>query len=136
LAPRGDSHDVFVKYLVNGGYEKGTFFFVGLITTVFAFIGADGAIHMSGEIRNASAVVPRALVASIGLNGTMGFAMLIAILFCIGNIYNALASDKGFPFIEIFKQAVSTNDGATVMFSVVLSLMIFAAIAVLQRHRE
>lgn len=47
LAPHGNAHDVFVLYLNNGGYDKGTSFFVGLITTVFAFVGADGAIHMS-----------------------------------------------------------------------------------------
>ncbi|ETI28184.1 hypothetical protein G647_00633 [Cladophialophora carrionii CBS 160.54] len=131
LAPHGDSYDVFVKYLANGGYDEGTSFFVGLITTVFAFIGADGAIHMSEEIKNASTVVPQALVASIGLNGIMGFSMLIAILFCIGNIDNALSTPTGFPFIEIFKQAVQTNGGATAMTAVVLSLMIFATIAVL-----
>ena len=131
LAPHGNAHDVFVKFMANGGYDYGTSFFVGLITTVFAFVGADGAIHMSEEIRNASTVVPKALVVSIGLNGLMGFAMLIAILFCIGDIDNALSSPTGFPFIEIFKQAVSTNGGATAMVAVVLSLMIFATIAVL-----
>ena len=131
LAPHGNSRDVFVKYLANGGYDNGTSFFVGLITTVFAFLGADGAIHMSEEIKNASTVVPQSLVASIGLNGIMGFAMLIAILFCIGDIEKALTSPTNFPFIEIFKQAVSTNGGATAMTSVVLSLMIFATIAIL-----
>ncbi|KAL2424571.1 Choline transport protein [Exophiala dermatitidis] len=131
LAPHGTAHDVFALYLNNGGYDKGASFFVGLITTVFAFIGADGAIHMSEEIKNASTVVPYSLVASIGLNGTMGFSMLIAILFCIGNIENALETTTGFPFIEIFYQAVNSTGGATAMTSIVLSLMIFAAIAVL-----
>jgi amino acid transporter len=131
LAPHGSAHDVFVQYLNSGGYDKGTSFFVGLITTVFAFVGADGAIHMSEEIINASTVVPNALVASIGLNGAMGFSMLIAILFCIGDIESALTTPTGFPFIEIFRQAVNTNAGATAMSAVVLSLMIFATIAVL-----
>lgn len=131
LAPHGNAHDVFVEYLNNGGYDKGTSFFVGLITTVFAFIGADGAIHMSEEIKNASTVVPHSLLASIGLNGVMGFSMLIAILFCIGDIDNALSTPTGFPFIEIFHQAVKSTGGATAMSAVVLSLMIFASIAVL-----
>lgn len=131
LAPHGTSYDVFVQYLALGGYDNGTSFFVGLITTVFAFIGADGAIHMSEEIKNASTVVPHALLASIGLNGLLGFSMLIAILFCIGNIDNALATPTGFPFIEIFQQAVKSNAGATAMTAIVLSLMIFATIAVL-----
>ncbi|KIW78577.1 hypothetical protein Z517_08415 [Fonsecaea pedrosoi CBS 271.37] len=57
--------------------------------------------------------------------------MLMAILFCIGDIDNALSTHTGFPFIEIFKQAVKSNGGATALTSIVLSLMIFATIAVL-----
>lgn len=131
LAPHGNVEDVFVKYLSLGGYDKGTAFFVGLITTVFAFVGADGAIHMCEEIKNASTVVPHALLASIGVNGLLGFSMLIAILFCIGDINNALASPTGYPFIEIFLQATNSKGGATAMTAVVLSMMIMACIAVL-----
>ncbi|KAH0843808.1 hypothetical protein FOPE_09143 [Fonsecaea pedrosoi] len=57
--------------------------------------------------------------------------MLIAILFCIGDIDNARSNPTGFPFIEIFKQALKSNGGATALASIVLSLMIFATIAVL-----
>lgn len=129
LAPHGTSKDVFATYLTLGGYNPGTSFFVGLITAVFAFLGADGAVHMCEEIKNASTVVPYSLLTSIGINGTLGFAMLIAILFCIGDINTALTSATGFPFIEIFTQATRSTGGATVMVSVVLSLMIFASVA-------
>ena len=129
LAPHGDAEDVFEQYLTLGGYNKGLSFFVGLITTVFAFIGADGAVHMSEEIQNATTVVPQTLIWSIGVNGVLGFGMLIAILFCIGDITNALETPTLFPFIEIFQQATRSNTGATIMVSLVLSLMICAAIA-------
>lgn len=129
LAPHGDAKDVFATYLTLGGYGPGTSFFVGLLTTVFAFLGADGAVHMCEEIKNASTVVPHSLLTSIGINGTLGFAMLIAILFCIGDIQTALASATGFPFIEIFTQATNSSGGATAMVSIVLSLMIFASVA-------
>ena len=86
---------------------------------------------MCEEIKNASTVVPWSLMTSIALNGTLGFAMLFAILFCIGDIDNALASPTGFPFIEIFNQATQSVAGATAMTALVLSLMIFATIAVL-----
>lgn len=131
LAPHGTPHDVFVKYLTIGGYNPGLSFFVGLITTVFAFLGADGAIHMCEEIKNASTVVPQSLMASIGINGVLGFAMLIAILFCIGDIDNALTTPTGFPFIEIFFQAAGSAAGATAMTAIVMSMMIFATWAVL-----
>ena len=131
LAPHGDASDVFSLFLSNGGYDKGTAFFVGLITTTFAFIGADGAIHMCEEIRNASTIVPYALLASIGINGTLGLAMLIAILFCIGDIDNALSTPTGFPYVEIFYQAVQSVGATTAMSSLILLMMVLATLAVL-----
>jgi choline transport protein len=55
--------DVWTLFLNEGGYEsKGVSFFVGLITPLFAFSGADCAVHMSEEIRNSSRVVPWAMM--------------------------------------------------------------------------
>lgn len=60
---KSSSHDVWALWLNEGGYEsKGLSFFVGLITPVFAFVGADGAVHMCEEIKHASTVLPRALL--------------------------------------------------------------------------
>jgi hypothetical protein len=60
---KSSSADVWALFLNAGGYEsKGLSFFVGLITPVFAFSGADGAVHMSEEIRNSSRVVPWAMM--------------------------------------------------------------------------
>jgi amino acid transporter len=129
LAPHGSAKDVFAKYVTIGGYDPGTSFFVGLITSVFAFLGADGAVHMCEEIKNASTVVPRSLLTSIAINGVLGFAMLIAILFCMGDIETALKSPTGFPFIEIFAQATHSNAGATAMTAIILCLMLSAAVA-------
>jgi len=39
LGPHASAEDVFANFLTLGGYDAGLSFFVGLITTVFAFIG-------------------------------------------------------------------------------------------------
>ena len=39
LGPHGSAHDVFAQYLTLGNYSPGLSWFVGLITTVFAFLG-------------------------------------------------------------------------------------------------
>jgi choline transport protein len=64
MSPTKSSNEqVWALFLNEGGYEsKGLSFFVGLITPLFAFSGADGAVHMSEEIRNASRVVPWAMM--------------------------------------------------------------------------
>lgn len=46
--------------------------------------------------------VPRAMIGSLVINASMGFALLIAILFCMGDLQVALNTNTGFPIIQIF----------------------------------
>ncbi|KAI9733682.1 MAG: hypothetical protein M1834_003285 [Cirrosporium novae-zelandiae] len=131
LAPHSSADDVFAKFLTMGGYDMGLSWFVGLLTPIFAFVGADGAMHMCEEVKDASTVVPNSLMASIGLNGILGFAMLIAVLFCIGDINTALNTPTGYPYLEIFTQATNSIAGATAMASLIVALVIFACISIL-----
>jgi choline transport protein len=84
---------------------------------------------MSEEIHNPAKNVPRAMVFSILLNGTLGFGMLIATLFCLGNPDAALGSATRYPFMEIFLQAVGSVSGALTMASLITILNICATIS-------
>lgn len=73
-------------------------------------------IHtVAEEIESASIVIPRSMLASVALNGTLGFSMVLATLFCLGNVEDALASPTGFPFIQVFVNATGSKAGATAM---------------------
>ena len=84
---------------------------------------------MSEEIKNASVFVPRAMVFSIMLNGSMGFGMLLAVLFSIGDVNSVLGSDTGYPFLAIFQQGVSSTRGALAMAAIITTLSIVATIS-------
>lgn len=71
------------------------------------------------------------MLSTVVLNGVMGFAMLIALLFCLGDLDDALTSPTGFPFIEIFRQATHSNAGTTVMTALIMLLLIAAAIGIM-----
>jgi amino acid transporter len=86
---------------------------------------------MSEEIHNPSVVVPRSIMLSILLNGTTGFAMMIAVLFCLGNLENALTTKTGFPFLEIFLQATNSVAGSAAMAAIVTSLAVCATVGLL-----
>lgn len=60
------------------------------------------------------------------INGTLGFAMMIATLYAIGNIDDALAENPQYPFMAIFRNAVGSTAGATVMSAIVV-IMSFSA---------
>ena len=82
---------------------------------------------MAEEVQNASTIVPWAIISTLIFNGVTGLAFLLAMLFCLGDIDNALESPTGFPFIEIFVQATNSNAGATVMVCLILFLLIAGA---------
>jgi len=86
---------------------------------------------MSEEIRNPELVVPRSIMLSVLINGTLGFAMIIALLFCIGNLDDALSTPTGYPFMEIFLQATNSVSGAATMVSIVTILAVCATVGVL-----
>ncbi|PSN72507.1 amino acid transporter [Corynespora cassiicola Philippines] len=132
LAPvKSTSAQVWAQFLNQGGYEsKGVSFFVGLITPVFAFAGADGAIHMCEEIKHATRVLPWALIGSVAINGLTGFAMLIGILYCIGDIDKALETPTGYPFIEILTQGTSSIAGGTTLSALLVTMFACASINV------
>jgi choline transport protein len=55
------------------------------------------------------------MIITVMINGSLGFAMLIATLFSVGNMQKALDSPTGFPFIQIFEDATRSVGGTTAM---------------------
>lgn len=70
------------------------------------------------------------MIFSIFLNGVLGFGMLIAILFCLGNVDDILSPNNPFPFMAIFLQGVKSLAGATTMSAIITVLTICATISV------
>ena len=81
---------------------------------------------MSEEINDAARIVPQTMLFSIAINGILGLAMMLAVLYCLGNPDDVTSSL--YPFMEIFKNAAGTA-GGTAMSSVPVVLLILALIA-------
>ena len=108
-------------------------------------IGADGAVHvslakkllsstqhqpqMSEEINNVSTVVPRSILVSVLLNCVLGFAMLLAELFCLGD--PAAVLNQEFPFMTVFLRATNSVPGAAIMVSIIILLSLCSTIGLL-----
>ena len=58
------------------------------------------------------------MIASVGINGILGFAMLIATLFCLGDENAVTQTPTHFPFIAVFQNAAKSNAGTSVMVGV------------------
>ena len=112
LAPRLSADDVFGTITNLGGWPtNGLSFMVGLLTPVYTLLGADSAVHMAEEIKDASIVLPRAIMTSAAVNGSLGWIMTITFCFTLGNIYAILppAEKTGYPFIAVFYNATQNK---------------------------
>lgn len=127
LAPISSNSFVWTEFTNYSGYpSSGLSWLIGQSATAILFIGYDGACHMAEEVQNASTNVPRAMFFTIFLNGALGFATYIFMLYCFGNPSKALMSDYGLPFIEIFYNATGSKAGTTALISLLLAMYIFA----------
>ncbi|CAM1509634.1 Fc.00g033730.m01.CDS01 [Cosmosporella sp. VM-42] len=135
LGSHGNAKEIFSTFINNGGWSsQGLSFMVGMMGNVFAFVGTDAAFHMSEETVNPSVVVPRSILLSLLINGICGFAMIIAMVFCMGNFDDAINSGPGmlgFPHMYIFKQATNSTAGATVMATIIMILGACATVGML-----
>ncbi|KAI0902733.1 amino acid permease-domain-containing protein [Ustulina deusta] len=133
LAPHNSASDVFTTFRNNGNWpSQGLAFLVGLPTMASSLLGADCAVHMSEEIQSAPIVVPRALIYTILINGTLAFATIVALLFCATDLEAAVAAADTlfYPSLQIFQSALNSTVGAVVLGSVILVLSIAASVGI------
>jgi len=86
---------------------------------------------MAEEVRNPSIVIPRSIILSIMINGGLGFGMVMALLFCLGDINAALNTSTGYPFMEVFVQATHSVGGSAIMIALIIVLAFCCTVAIL-----
>lgn len=72
------------------------------------FAVSDSAAHLAEEVKDAATSVPRAMVWSFIINGTLGLLVLLSFLFCIPDISVILDPEQnpsGYPIVYVFQQA-------------------------------
>ena len=82
---------------------------------------------MSEEVKEPTVVIPRAMIGTILVNGLLGFGMIIALLFCMGDVtelFKSPVTQAGYPFIQVYYNAVQSYAGANAMTSVSLVIVI------------
>ncbi|EUC44350.1 hypothetical protein COCMIDRAFT_27322 [Bipolaris oryzae ATCC 44560] len=135
LTPAHNSaKDIFSKFHNEGAWSTHILaFFVGLQGNALAFVGTDSVVHMSEEVKNASTEVPRSMLLSLAINGTLALGMLFAVLFSADDIPRLLQDQdtQTAPFLRIFHHAVGSKAGATVMVSIIVLLEFCSAMGCL-----
>ncbi|KAL4902019.1 hypothetical protein BDW74DRAFT_187028 [Aspergillus multicolor] len=123
---------VFTTFLNNTGWSSsGVAWSIGMLSSCYVLTGYDGAIHLGEEMRNPATEVPQCMLGSVLINGVLGFAFLLAVLFCMGDMDAALDSPTGYPIIEIFRSVTSSRVSSSVMMAIVILTAVLATIALI-----
>ncbi|KAB8207957.1 Amino acid permease [Aspergillus parasiticus SU-1] len=119
LAPRNPDSFVWDTFVggLSGWKDSGVVYSVGLLGVITPLAGLDGVIHMAEEVKNAKVVIPRSMILGTLINGTLAFAYLIAILYCMGDYTEAVLSPTGYPIITIAYQATGSKAATYVLMA-------------------
>ena len=82
---------------------------------------------MAEELRNASYSLPRAMIATMFVNGSMGFVMLVTFCILVGNV-EVLATETTQPFIQVFYNVNGSKAGATAMTCIMIIMSTFGCV--------
>jgi len=138
---------VFTGFVNETGWEnKSIAWFIGLLPCIWCIVGTsgtptaclwvgrnklifagfDGAIHLSEETQRSAHVIPKVIVNTVLINGSMAWVFMLLCLFSISDVPAVLGTPTGYPLIEIMQQATRSRKGATAILAFTLSIT-FAA---------
>ncbi|EED17336.1 GABA permease, putative [Talaromyces stipitatus ATCC 10500] len=128
LAPHQHAKAVFTQWENLGGWSSmGLSVMIGQISAIYASLSSDATAHMSEEVKDAGRSVPVAIAWGYFSNGLMAVVVLIAYLFSMPSVDDALNDATGFPFLYVFENAVSTA-GVNGLTAIILLPVIFSNI--------
>ncbi|PQE33054.1 hypothetical protein CJF32_00011170 [Rutstroemia sp. NJR-2017a WRK4] len=115
MAPKNSASDVFLKVVNNAGWSNtGTSCLIAQVSVIYC--------NLAEEVEDASINVPRAMWWSYLMNVFLGIIMLATMLFCIGDLNDAI--DSTAPYLNLFLNTGSTAMATVLM--IILLLLIFS----------
>ncbi|CEI66168.1 hypothetical protein FVEN_g4431 [Fusarium venenatum] len=130
MAPKNTSSFVFKEVTNQSGWsDDGVSWLVGLLSTVYPFLGYDAACHLAEEMPHASRNVPIAMVGSVGINGFLGLVYAIILLYSAGPLETLVTTRTGYPFMQIFLDATKSEVGTTLLSLLIILVAGAATVA-------
>lgn len=101
--------------------------FSGIIAPVTTLTSADSVCHLAEELVDASKWLPRIMIAAAACNFSIGFVLLVLILFRVGDVEQVIASPTGQPYIAILLSATRSVPGTAVLVAYIILALVFCA---------
>jgi choline transport protein len=131
LGPRGDAAEVFTTFTNFGGWNSNaTSALVGILAVMIPLLGADAAVHMSEELKDASKQIPRTMIWTTFINGALGFVLIVTFCMTLGDVNSVIDTPTGQPYIQVFFNATQSYAGATVLSALVIFMAMFCNLSI------
>lgn len=132
MGDRSNTSEVFTLFQDNMGWGSVPLStIVGLTGAASCFVGSEAGAHMAEEVRNASHVIPRAMMWTWIGNGMMGWIMAITFCYCVGDTMSILTTPLGSQQVQVFLNTTGSAAGATGLTVIMLVIGVFACVAVM-----
>jgi len=128
MGPRSDR--VWTKFEDPSGWgSTGLATLVGISGPMITIGGADLAVHLAEEVKDAAWVSPRAMVTTALVNYTLAFVMTVTVFSTLGNDLAAILSTPfGQPWIQILLNATESKVATNIMTVAICFLLLFCSV--------
>ncbi|TKA68966.1 hypothetical protein B0A55_06609 [Friedmanniomyces simplex] len=107
-APTATHSQVWTEFTSEGGWSTmGLSVLIGQLTGISQQVGLDTAAHMSEEVRNASASIPKAMLYIYICNFVLMFPAFLTVCYHVPDIDAALSDSTTYPAIYVLRQSMS-----------------------------
>lgn len=117
---------VFQEFQNFSGWGSSMAAIVGILQACFGMCCYDAPSHMTEEMKSASKEAPKAIIMSVILGAVTGFAFLLTLCFCIGDINETQNTTTGVPVIHIMYDSTGSKAGTCVLSGMIAIIVIVA----------
>ncbi|KAH9834444.1 APC amino acid permease [Rhodofomes roseus] len=134
---RNSAAYAFGNFTNLNGWTNGYAFILSFLAPLWTICSFDSSVHISEEASNAATTVPWAIVYAIGIAGVLGWAINVALAFCMGtDLDGIMSSPVGQPMAQIFFNAFGKNGTLALWAFVVLVQYMMGSSMVLAASRQ
>ncbi|KAK3614332.1 hypothetical protein LTR56_027319, partial [Elasticomyces elasticus] len=128
MGPRTPANVTFFTFQDSYGWgSSGLATLVSVVGPVASLIGADAAVHLAEELKDAAKILPRAMVTSALINYATAMIMIITLVSGIGstnNLDDLLSDPTGQPWVALVRR-VTGSKAATITLTVLVAFQFF-----------
>ncbi|KAE8146920.1 amino acid/polyamine transporter I [Aspergillus avenaceus] len=117
---------VFRDFQNFSGWGSSMAAIVGILQACFGMCCYDAPSHMTEEMKSASKEAPKAIILSVVLGAVTGFAFLLTLCFCIGDIDTTANTSTGVPVLQIFYDSTGSKIATCFLTSMIAIIVIVA----------